>query len=395
MSCGGQPRSCEDADGDGDPAETDCDDYDPRRFHGNPKLRNCCQCTDRQGCENNQNKVADLTLCQPARCGVSFDFDCSGQSIDCFVDEDCDGYAANAADPKDRDCDDGDARVHPDAKVICDPKPEDANKDWACDGNPKKGCIPCDLDGDGFQRDSAVAPEFYSATVCPSEAYKATGKPIDCNDNERGTFPGSSTTDTPSLLVHDLSPTSMGGTVAGAMRGLCRNTDRGGVNPQNTNCDGKPRVGCPVQITGDASCDRDGDGFPSVDCKKRFPMELAAYREDCLDDPLLDPDALQIFPGAPIKCPTRQGDRNCDNLPDICGADRDLDGYDAQNDCNDAAADTRPFGPELCDGRDNDCDGIVDELNPDVQGNRMVETLPDGTVAVRSCNDSKVGLCGS
>lgn len=44
-------------------------------------------------------------------------------------------------------------------------------------------------------------------------------------------------------------------------------------------------------------------------------------------------------------------------------ADRDGDGFGACfDDCNDAEAADRPGGIEVCDGRDNDCDGQIDEV---------------------------------
>lgn len=68
-------------------------------------------------------------------------------------------------------------------------------------------------------------------------------------------------------------------------------------------------------------------------------------------------------------------DQNCDGRETPCG-DSDMDGIEACRtgddltmcDCDDARPDVRPpFGggvpgaPELCDGRDNDCNGRVDE----------------------------------
>lgn len=41
--------------------------------------------------------------------------------------------------------------------------------------------------------------------------------------------------------------------------------------------------------------------------------------------------------------------------------DGDGDGHPAALDCDDTRARTHPGAPETCDGRDNDCDGEVDE----------------------------------
>ena len=41
--------------------------------------------------------------------------------------------------------------------------------------------------------------------------------------------------------------------------------------------------------------------------------------------------------------------------------DNDGDGYAAEVDCDDAHATANPDGVEVCDGLDNDCDGVVDD----------------------------------
>ena len=378
-SCSGMPRACTDQDGDGEPESTDCDDKDARRFHGNPRPRNCCQCRDRKECETNHSPLADTTTCkQPKRCDTTFDFDCSGLPVECFTDDDCDGYAPDDPVPSQRDCDDHDPRVHPGAKKICDPADEDLNKDWACDGNPQGGCVACDLDGDGFQRIDAT-------NGCPTARYLrqyGTSPPIDCDDDDRGVFPGSASFQGTSQILRDLSPTSRGGSVVAAMRGLCRNVDVQN-QPQDANCDGNPRLGCPS-----AACDADGDGFAAgtVGCAPLDPKLI-----DCNDG---DPT---VFPGAPRYCKDGK-DHDCDSAVDSCVSDRDNDGYDSRYDCDDNNAKVYPFAADACNGIDDDCDGMIDELNPDLGGKRLIETqVVSGTTyrMTTSCADSTIGDCGA
>jgi len=378
-TCAGVPRPCMDADGDGESETSDCDDNDARRHHGNPRPRNCCQCTDRASCDVNHDKLTDLTLCQPARCNTSFDYDCSGQDVECFIDEDCDGYSPSDPLPSQRDCDDTDARVHPGAKKICEPENDaDVGKDWACDGNPQGGCVDCDLDGDGYQRND---PSFNCPTKRYRDRYAGRTLVLDCNDDDRGIFPGSTRYQSPLQLFKDNISDNKGGTVAGALRGLCRNMDLQG-QVQDSNCDSQPTRGCPAP-----ACDQDGDGFANANagCAPLDPKLL-----DCNDN---DPT---IFPGAPIY--SKDGkDHDCDGKVDTCGTDADGDGYCALYDCSDSDPAVHPFAPDSCNGQDDDCDGLIDELNPDLKGNRLIEThVVAGTTytTITSCADSTIGDCG-
>ncbi|HCH64044.1 MAG TPA: hypothetical protein DFR83_14655, partial [Deltaproteobacteria bacterium] len=41
--------------------------------------------------------------------------------------------------------------------------------------------------------------------------------------------------------------------------------------------------------------------------------------------------------------------------------DEDADGFTSQEDCNDSDPAVNPAGTEICDGIDNNCDGVIDE----------------------------------
>jgi len=47
--------------------------------------------------------------------------------------------------------------------------------------------------------------------------------------------------------------------------------------------------------------------------------------------------------------------------------DEDNDGYPSTEDCDDGDSSVNPGAPETCDGKDNDCDDIIDEDATDVR----------------------------
>ena len=61
----------------------------------------------------------------------------------------------------------------------------------------------------------------------------------------------------------------------------------------------------------------------------------------------------------------------CDNCPDHDNQDQvddDGDGVGAQCDCDDGDPNNSPGNTEVCDGQDNDCDGMIDQNDPDMAG---------------------------
>ncbi len=180
-----------------------------------------------------------------------------------------------------------------------------------------------DADGDGY----------YAERDC--------GTAIDCNDRNADIYPG-------------------------AME-ICG-------DGRDQDCDGKETACQPVP----ADVDDDGDGY-------------SENQGDCNDR------NANIFPGAVEICDNL--DNDCDGSVDegnVCQTctDADKDGYYKENgcgsdpDCNDTNAGINPGAAEDCDdGKDNDCDGLIDCDDPDCDAvcNPCTDADGDGFFAEANC----------
>ena len=129
---------------------------------------------------------------------------------------------------------------------------------------------------------------------------------------------------------------------------------------------GNPET-CSVSDTHDEDCnagtfgslDSDGDGAIDARCCNTAMDGTAMCGTDC-DDTRADthPGATEVCDGV---------DTNCNGDLDGVNEDDDHDGHAdsacagaGASDCNDTNADIYVGAPELCDGMDNDCDGVAD-----------------------------------
>ncbi|NOY91673.1 MAG: hypothetical protein GXP55_10770, partial [Deltaproteobacteria bacterium] len=295
-----------DADGDGhapiDCGGDDCDDDDANRFPGNVEV---CD-TD------NHDEDCDATS-----------FGAEDRDGDGFLDARCCNTDAAGVDICGDDCDDVHAGVHPTATETCDGFDND------CNGEVDEGVtvtVYPDTDFDGHGDDGAA-----SEMRCPD----AVGFSV-LNDD-----------------CDDTNPTVYTGQVE-----ICDALDN--------DCDGVIDDS-PIPVTWYR--DADGDGFGSAASGSiESCAPIAGYtlsRNDCDDaSAAINPAAAELCDGRDNNCNgvadfliglNDYEDDDNDGIPDIaCGAPLGLD-------CDDADPITGGGQPEVCDGRDNNCNGEIDE----------------------------------
>jgi len=117
-------------------------------------------------------------------------------------------------------------------------------------------------------------------------------------------------------------------------------------------CDGKDNN---CDIDGLVDEDQDGDGYGPCegDCKEQDPDIGPVAQEEC--------DGI---------------DNDCDEFIDEGFEDADGDGWAFCTDCDEEDPDTYPGAEEICDLKDNDCDESIGEGEVDLDGDGYVQCSP-------------------
>ena len=288
------------------------------------------------------------------QCGNGLDEDCNGTDTAC-VDTDKDGVP----DCQETACPAGatsDPAIYPGATEVCDGKDNDCNLvvddalPTASDPSPThKAGDACGVGacaGGQWQCDPTGAKK---PMVCSTDSQKAAKE--DCDNNIDDDCDGQINQ---GCALLDIDGDGVNNDVEKAKCAYKFAMYHAEFYPPNapekccpvgavdttlcdTNCDGKTTPCDPT--------DKDGDGWPA--------------KKDCDDT-----DPLTYF-GAPEKC----GDgkvQSCQGSDPPCDAsDKDGDGWMAPADCDDTDKAINPEAKELCNGKDDNCNGIIDDGNPE------------------------------
>lgn len=328
------------------------------------------QCQGKRTCD----KPCPAPTPKPEECN-GIDDNCDGETDEMdakgcknyYYDKDQDGFGDGSIPPvclchpipnlhitalDGKDCDDNNSQINPSAEEHCDGMDNDC--DSLTDEPGAKGCTKwyLDQDGDGYGENNSLK------CLCNQDPSLNVNKGGDCDDLDKGVYPGAVE--------------------------IC--------NGKDDDCDGLvdnniPETQCTIEnafgvCPGKMVCESGG-----LVCKGQTPAKEVCNTKDDDCDGLVDPE----------------GSDGCSYYY----IDKDNDGYGTDDtkkclcqpsapylasqskDCNDLDNTINPASKEVCDGKDNDCDGLVDPPNTSGCSNFYEDKDGDGW----GVNGSVLCLC--
>ncbi len=402
-----------DADGDGYAACEECDDGDASVHPGAIEVCN--------GIDDDCNGVIDDGASDVTTWYQDSDSDGYGSDVSVTQCDAPSGYIATTG-----DCDDANRRINPSASEICDGV--DNNCDGLTDDSTAAGATAwyLDSDGDGYGDAST------SVTQCDAPAGYVSNA-TDCDDADSTVYPGATEACT------DTVDKNCDGSVGYADNDgdgvpACEDcNDNSAVSypgaPEicdglDNDCNGVVDDGATDMTTWYQDSDKDNYGSAVTEDACSQPSGYTAEGGDCDDtNRKVNPSATEVCNGI---------DDDCDGTIDGSGAtgaatyykDADSDGYgnasvsstacgapagyvSNASDCDDTNALANPSETELCNGYDDNCDGLTDDstsadavtyyTDADSDGYGATSgkacTPPAGSVSVSGdCNDADAAI---
>lgn len=247
--------------------------------------------------------------------------------------------------------------IHPGALEVCDGA--DNNCDGLVDENYVDADFNCWADCVDFDIDTDTVPDILDN--CPSDwnlnqannDSDGQGDVCDGDDDNDGLEDAADNCPlVPNLGQEDTNQDGIGD--------VCDDDADGDGTPDGDDClpmDGSSYPGAPEKCDWvDNNCDGSNN--------EGFPNPVGIYNMAILSCTDFDEDADCVV-DKKDNCPgisnEAQWDRDSDGLGDACDPDIDGDGHINEDDCIPTDDWVFPGAPEVCDGKDNDCNGGTDE----------------------------------